>query len=387
MKTRNWLLTICFLLPVLLLVGVLTVAPPERVAVALQPQATIEPSPRYGHTMVTISDTVYLFGGTNITPTQGILSGPLRPAGDLYNDIWAYREPTGWEKIESSGTVPSPRHSHAATTLGGLMYVYGGTDGTTVFNDMWEYDPATNEWTQKLWTGPYNAPDRYEGTLTGGGVGSDYLYLYGGRRPGGYICSVFYRYNVNTGEASSMWVPNGPDARAGHSAVEYDGKIYLFGGIGGEPPTYKNDLWVYDPLFGKWTKLEPLGDLRYGLPPERAYATMVATRISATARISLVVIGGRNSYGDADPIDLWSYIPERNVWECCKGCGHPNGRAHFAGGTLVRPDAYRDVLRTAQAGSDAILIFGGLHNGVPIAETVILNYPFLRHLYLPLVTR
>ena len=35
-------------------------------------QAQTEPSPRYGHTMVTISNTVYLFGGTDgITSTVG----------------------------------------------------------------------------------------------------------------------------------------------------------------------------------------------------------------------------------------------------------------------------------------------------------------------------
>jgi len=118
MKARNWLLTTCFSLSVLLLVGGLTIAPPERVAAALQPQVTVKPSPRYGYTMVTISDTAYLFGGTNITPTQGILSGPLRPAGNLYDDIWAYRESPGWEEIEPSGTGPSPRHSHAATAPG-----------------------------------------------------------------------------------------------------------------------------------------------------------------------------------------------------------------------------------------------------------------------------
>jgi len=377
MKARNWLVTICFSLSVLLLVGGLTVAPPERVAAALQPQATVEPSPRYGHTMVTISDTVYLFGGTNITPTQGILSGPLHPAGDLLNDLWGYTDKDqDWKKIEPSGVVPSPRHSHAATTLAGLMYVYGGTDGTTVFNDMWEYNPATNQWTQKPWTGPYNAPNRYEGTLTGGGVGSDYLYLYGGRRPGGYISTTSYRYNVKTGEASS--IPWDPGVRAGHSTVEYNGKIYLFGGIGGEPPRAQNDIWVFDARSDhpKWTKLEPRPDPAVGIPYGRAYANMVIYYDIIT------IFGGNNE--ELEFTDCWQLDLNRNEWRYHSSSANGSmfrrrsAAATLGGGTSGN-------MRTAQASSEAILIFGGLRNGVPIAETLIFQ-PLWR-LYLPLVTR
>ena len=66
-------------------------------------QAQTEPSPRYGHTMVTISDTVYLFGGEGVTTsTVGYL--PLAPSIGLndvviLNDLWAYDSGSSeWQK-------------------------------------------------------------------------------------------------------------------------------------------------------------------------------------------------------------------------------------------------------------------------------------------------
>lgn len=375
MKTRNWLFTIGFLLPVLLLAGVLTIAPPNHVAASLQPQATVEPSPRYGHTMVTISGTVYLFGGTNITPTQGTLSGPLHPAGDLLNDLWCYKNQE-WKKIEPTGTGPSPRHSHAAAVLDGLMYVYGGTDGTNVFNEMWEYDPVADQWTQKPWTGPYNAPQVYENTLASGGDSSNYLYLYGGRDQNGNLRTASYRYNVKTGEASSVWVPNNPGVRAGASTVEYEGKVYLFGGIGGEPPTYQNDVWVFDPQSGQWTKLEPQRDPDHGFPPPRAYA--IINKLAKIAGV-IAVSHGNDSKQEFD--DYWHLDLTRNQWTNIQFLKMTRTRS--AAGALG--SGASGQMPTAQASSDAVLIFGGLHNGVPIAETLIFQ-PFWR-LYLPLVTR
>lgn len=372
MKKRNWFLAICFSLPVLLLVGVLISAPPDRVAAALQPQVTVEPAPRYGHTMVTISDTVYLFGGTNITPTQGTLSVPLRPAGDLLHDLWCYKNQE-WTKPEPSGTAPSPRYSHAATALAGLMYVYGGTNGTNVFNDMWEYDPIANTWTEKPWTGPYNAPQVYENTLTAGDDG--YLYLYGGRRPGGYISTASYRYNPNTGEASSF--SYAPDARAGAIAVNLKGKIYLFGGIGGEPPTYQNDIWVLDTqvVYPVWTKLEPRGDPYYGFPPPRANATMTAYGDV------IVLFNGNNDEKEFD--DMWIFYPSEGRWQYAPYQDPLLPRTRSAAGTLGSGTSR--YVRTAQASSQAILIFGGLRDGAPIAETLV--FQLLWHLHLPLITR
>ena len=41
------------------------------------------------------------------------------------------------------------RHLACSMVIGSRAYVGGGWDGVSTYNDFWEYDPATNSWTQK----------------------------------------------------------------------------------------------------------------------------------------------------------------------------------------------------------------------------------------------
>lgn len=42
-----------------------------------------------------------------------------------------------WEKKATSGAVPPPLHSHTASVVGSVMYVFGGHDGTQCKNDLY----------------------------------------------------------------------------------------------------------------------------------------------------------------------------------------------------------------------------------------------------------
>ncbi|MBI4318174.1 MAG: hypothetical protein HY675_06765, partial [Chloroflexi bacterium] len=58
--------------------------------VSLAPAAT--PSARYGHSMVTISNTVYLFGGAGTaTGNSGTELSPIAPlSGPVMDDLWEF---------------------------------------------------------------------------------------------------------------------------------------------------------------------------------------------------------------------------------------------------------------------------------------------------------
>jgi hypothetical protein len=49
----------------------------------------------------------------------------------------------GWQVAPLSGTSFGVRNGHRAMTLGGLLFVLGGWDGTTYFNDLWGLDLAS----------------------------------------------------------------------------------------------------------------------------------------------------------------------------------------------------------------------------------------------------
>jgi hypothetical protein len=51
-----------------------------------------------------------------------------------FNDTWIYDVSTRkWTELQCTGSIPSPRDSHAATLVDGVMYVCGGrVDGAGV---------------------------------------------------------------------------------------------------------------------------------------------------------------------------------------------------------------------------------------------------------------
>ena len=44
-----------------------------------------------------------------------------------YNDTWSFDISTRkWTELQCTGSIPSPRASHAAVLVDGVMYVFGG---------------------------------------------------------------------------------------------------------------------------------------------------------------------------------------------------------------------------------------------------------------------
>jgi N-acetylneuraminic acid mutarotase len=181
----------------------------------------------------------WLFGGTRLD-SNGAYHAVL-------NDLWSYNPSTGlWTWIGGSPTpnaagvygtqgtaaasnVPGARMGGSAwVDTSGNVWLFGGlglakSGLAQEYSDLWEYSPASGEWTWIGGSDGANAPGVY-GTLRAGAAGNG---------PGARVSSVSWRDSA--------------------------GNFWLFGGYGYDQTGSignLNDLWEYDLGAGVWTWID-----------------------------------------------------------------------------------------------------------------------------------
>jgi len=56
---------------------------------------------------------------------------------DYFNDTWSFDISTRkWTELQCTGSIPPPRCDHAAVLVDNVMYVFGGTTGSTDLGDL-----------------------------------------------------------------------------------------------------------------------------------------------------------------------------------------------------------------------------------------------------------
>ena len=106
------------------------------------PSATAQkeaPPPRGAHSANIIEDTMYIFGG------YGGTGYGRRDYNDMHKLDLATRE---WKKCAARGTPPAARSGHTACAVKSSIYVFGGWNAVTQFNDMFVYDTTESQWSQ-----------------------------------------------------------------------------------------------------------------------------------------------------------------------------------------------------------------------------------------------
>jgi N-acetylneuraminic acid mutarotase len=225
----------------------------------------------------------------------------------VYNDLWMYSPGTGewtWEGgsqtggsagtagiagIASAVAMPSAR-------VGGFGWVdqqhnfwlFGGKN-SSAYNDLWEFNPTTSQWT--YWSGSNTSA-----TTTGS---------YG-----------------TLGVASAS---NQPAGRAFGSAwTDANGNLWMFGGTQLQLNNNLNDLWLYQPASNEWTWIGGSSMVQaggtygpQGTPTATAYPGARDAQLSwVDGRGNFWVFGGWNSEpfdyqtAQATPTywdDLWEY--------------------------------------------------------------------------------
>jgi hypothetical protein len=178
----------------------------------------------------------WLFGGTQLNSNGGYLAA--------FNDLWSYNSTTGlWTWVGGSntpnaagiygtqgtaaaGNVPGARlGGNAWLDASGNVWLFGGlglNQGGMAqdYNDLWEYNPSSGQWT---WVGGSDGPNAagVYGTQRAGAIGNN---------PGARVSAVSWK--------------------------DHSGNFWLFGGYGYSQVGNLgnlNDLWEYNLGSGVWT--------------------------------------------------------------------------------------------------------------------------------------
>ena len=321
------------------------------------------------------SGDLWLFGGRGYTALNSYL-----------NDLWKYNVSTNqwtWMKGDNTENVagvygsagvsdPANKPGNRAgsvswTDLNGNLWLFGGESFNTglnnnYYNDLWKYDPLTNQWT---WINGNNLPNFTGYYTTQGGYGvpgarqgsvswtdqSGNLWLFGGQGFGstssyGYLNDL-WKYDITSNQwtwedganiINSYGIYNGgtgvvkPGARQySVSWTDQSGNLWLFGGDGYTESNlgYLSDLWKYDPVFGGWTFVNGVSSTNpnlYGF-----YGTQGVTHgspggrkksISWTDLFGNLWLFGGDGYSASNSgylNDLWKYNISINQWTWMKG--------------------------------------------------------------------
>ncbi|ELU17837.1 hypothetical protein CAPTEDRAFT_221960 [Capitella teleta] len=267
--------------------------------------------------------------------------------------------------------VPSSRSKHASCLHGNKIYVYGGKVGNFVSKELWTYNLNDGIWKQLCYHGaPPPSPQEhsmvaYKGTLFVFGAEFNFsqdapLWMLdlntlhwkrhtlvsevttpeSRRGHSAVVCNsgmhIFGGYVDLKGSSQELWTfdlenlmwhltpaseggagDGGPGGRHDHSAVMYDGRMYIFGGMNGLQT--KDELWSWNFSSRKWTKIRCH---RGGPPPMKGHC---ACRLDDT----MLVFGG--SCGNVLHSDLWSFHFSSQTWTrvVCSGAP-PSPRSHLS---------------------------------------------------------
>ena len=194
----------------------------------------------------------------------------------------------GWlQKATFGGDA---RHRSTAVSIGNRGYMGLGHVNSVVdvlYKDWWEYDPATNTWTQKA---DYPPGKRF---YAAGFSVDSYAYVGTGRDTTFNNTTDFWRYNI----MDNSWnqISNFPgQPRRGAVAFEINGIGYVGTGTG-----YSN-FFAYNTQTGIWSPI----------------ASLPASGRTASVAFSIGNYGylGTGDVGGSPSADFWRYNPSTNTW-------------------------------------------------------------------------
>ncbi|KAJ6256521.1 hypothetical protein Dda_8383 [Drechslerella dactyloides] len=93
------------------------------------------------HTCTLIGSSIYVFGGCN--------------SKTCFNDLYVFdADSMYWSKPEVSGDIPPPLRAMTTTAVNKKLVIFGGGDGPTYYNDVYVLDTVTHRYTKPKISGP-----------------------------------------------------------------------------------------------------------------------------------------------------------------------------------------------------------------------------------------
>ena len=297
-----WFLTI------LILCGVLNIAPMTLAAGDIWTPRADMPTSRWALSTGVVDGKIYAIGGGK-TPYGAYLS--IMEEYDPATDAWT-----------TKADMPTARAFQSASVVNGKIYAIGGSPGAeTDTPTVEEYDPATDTWTRKA-----DMPTARTWLSTS--VVDGKIYAIGGRiYPEDSDARSVELYDP----ATDTWTRKAdmPTARSLLSTSVVNGKIYAIGGLVG--PGTATDLAVveeYDPVTDTWTRKTNMPTARRGLSTSVLYGRIYAIgggpyKASATVE-------------EYDPeTDTWSKKADMPTARSLPSSSVVNGKIYTIGGSLV----------------------------------------------------
>lgn len=381
---------------------------------------------------------------TDLSNNFWIYSGRSYEIGNLgtSNDLWKYdaannqwvwvagesypnvNVPAVYSKTPNATNTPGSRaYSTSWTDLSGNLWLFGGTGYDSLGNgsnpnDLWKYNPTTNQW---VWvTGSSNSnqagvygtkgtpsPSNIPGSRSGSNSWTDNngnLWLFGGNGKDSTSTSGglndLWKYNIQTnqwtwvsgskntqqlgvygvkGVANSANVPG--SRQYASSWADESGNLWLFGGQvyynNGTTSGYqiKNDLWKYNIQSNQWTWMsgESSDNIPYGVYGTQGVAnntnilggrTGSASWIDASGNLWIFGGTGYALSGNTTGLnDLWKYDTQTNQWTWMSGA-NSNAIQYSSYGTKGVPSSsnqpgYRYMASSFISSNGNLFMFGG----------------------------
>lgn len=248
----------------------------------LPPKQGLAPCPRLGHSFTLLNGKVYLFGGL-ANESDDPKNNIPRYLNDLYTlELYPNSSMTVWDIPLTYGQSPPPRESHSGVaytdrnTGKSSLIIYGGMSGSRL-GDLWILDMDTMSWSRPEVSGPSPLPrSLHTATVIG-----HHMYVYGGWVPlvpdesklathekewkcTNTLASLNLESMTWDDIALDRFDDCVPRARAGHSAVAIQTRLYIWSGRDGYRKTWNNQICCKD-----------LWYLEVGVPPQAGRVALV----------------------------------------------------------------------------------------------------------------